>query len=48
MGQRIFTFGGFVDKKSIKSAEVYDFIHNSWKNLPNMLEEGHEVRCERV
>ena len=31
-----------------ESAEVYDFIHNSWKNLPNMLEEGHGVTCERV
>ena len=48
IAQRIFTFGGFDDGESIKSAEVYDFIQNSWNNLPDMPEEGENVTCERV
>ena len=52
MAQRIFAFGGtpgpFRDYKNFKSAEVYDFIKNTWKNIPDMPEAGWSVICVRV
>ena len=44
MAQRIFAFGGY----HLKSAEVYDGVQNSWKNLPHMLQEGGCITCVRV
>ena len=38
MAHKIFAFGGIGDEKSMKSAEVYDVVQNSWKNLPDMPE----------
>ena len=38
--QKIFSFGGRGnDSKPMKSAEVYDVVQNSWKTIPNILEE---------
>ena len=47
MAQKIFAFGGF-DEDFMKSAEVYDVLENSWKNLPDMPEVGSEITCVRV
>ena len=48
MAQRIFVFGGIKRYDSIRSAEVYDVIQNSWKNLPDMPQEGGLITCVRV
>ena len=32
----------------MKSAEVYDVVQNSWKNLPDMPEAGSDITCVRV
>ena len=49
MAKKIFAFGG-TDKYCgpMKSSEVYDITQNSWKNLPDMPEEGQAVTCVRV
>jgi len=40
ISQRIFAFGGRVGGYPLDSAEVYDIVQNSWKNLPNMPQGG--------
>ena len=49
VAQKIFAFGGDDDHyHASKSAEVYDVVKNSWKNLPDMPEEGDCITCVRV
>ena len=48
MTQKIFAFGGSRLAPEVGSAEVYDVVQNSWKNLPDMPEVGDEVTCARV
>ena len=49
MAQKIFAFGGYDDNyNASKSAEVYDVVKNSWKNLPDIAEEGDCITCVRV
>ena len=43
MAQKIFVFGGSSNEEIDKSAEVYDVVQNSWKNLPNMPEVGGRI-----
>ena len=46
MAQKIFVFGGVTDNGFYtKSAEVYDVVQNSWKNLPDMPIEGRYITC---
>ena len=41
MAQKIFAFGGYDDTlEPIESAEVYDIVKNSWRQLPNMPDGG--------
>ena len=40
MTQKILTFGGYNGNQNMKSAEIYDVVQNSWKNLPDMPEVG--------
>lgn len=41
VAQKIFAFGGRdCAMDFMKSAEVYDVVENSWKNLPDMLVEA--------
>ena len=47
MTQKIFAFGGD-ENPEMKSAEVYDVVKNSWKNLPDMPEAATMVTCVRV
>ena len=48
MAQKIFAFGGYEGFNPKKSAEVYDVVNNSWKNLPDMPEAATMVTCVRV
>ena len=49
ISQKIFAFGGEGHFwKPMKSAEVYDYLKNTWKNLPDMPEEGCQITCVRV
>ena len=32
----------------MKKAEVYDFVKNAWKKLPDLPEEGAGIRCAGV
>ena len=48
MARKIFAFGGSNGQSSMKSAEVYDIVQNSWVNLPDMPEAGIMVTCARV
>ena len=48
MARKIFAFGGYADKGAIKSAEVYDVLNNSWKNLPDLPETVGGITWVRV
>ena len=49
IAHKIFAFGGFdFDDESMKSAEFYDVVENSWNNLPDMLQSGNFITCVRV
>ena len=49
VAQKVFAFGGADnDCEAMKSAEVYDFVKNSWNNLPEMPQAGDYVTCVRV
>ena len=45
MAQKIFAFGGENPdgQQFLKSSEVYDVVQNSWKNLPDMLDDGTQI-----
>ena len=43
IAQKIFAFGGCDGSCSKNSAEVYDVDKNSWKNLPDMPEDGYAI-----
>ena len=47
MSPKIFAFGGY-NSPHLSSAEVYDVQANSWKNLPDMPQEGFHITCVRV
>ena len=48
--QKIYAFGGAHGGclEELKSAEVYDSLQNSWKNLPDMPKVGRDVTCVKV
>jgi len=48
MAQKIYAFGGGADEESMKSAEVYDVVQNSWKKLPDLPEKGQDISCVAV
>ena len=50
MAGKIFAFGGkpHVYGYDMSSAEVYDIVQNSWKNLPDMPESGDFITCVRL
>ena len=49
MAQKIFVFGGFdTNDDPSKSAEIYDVVNNSWKELPDMPTGGSRITCVRV
>ena len=48
LAQKVFVFGGIDYINPMKSAEVYDVEKNSWKQIPDMPREGHEITCVRV
>ena len=44
MAKKIFAFGGNKDSGRVnKSAEVYDYVQNSWMNLPDMPKIGRGI-----
>ena len=49
MAQKIFAFGGHNNGSDhMKSAEVFDVVTNSWKQLPDMPQAGLLITCVSV